>query len=132
MSSAKASITELDELFMEAAETERKLPAAIHKQKMSSWPEYVQEWSAYGYHAFEVPIIKATPAQITKYEIALELGITKMDRDDRRLVWAVAHSAAFRERGPAWSKLARILGLNDPRIVKRRYQDALVRLYYRL
>ena len=43
MSSARASITELDELFMEAAETERKLPAAIRKQKMSSWPEYVQE-----------------------------------------------------------------------------------------
>ena len=48
MSSVRASITELDELFMEAAETERKLPAAIRKQKMSSWPEYVQEWSAYG------------------------------------------------------------------------------------
>ena len=132
MNVGRASITELDELFMEAAETERKLPAAILKQKMSSWPEYVQEWSAYGYHAFEAPILKATPAQITKYEIALELGITKMDEEDRRLVWAVAHSAAFRERGPAWSKIARILGLNDPRVVKRRYQDALVRLYYRL
>ena len=34
---------------------------------------------------------------------------------------------------PAWSKIAReILSLNDPRIVKRRYKDALVRLYYQL
>ena len=47
MNVGRASITELDELFMEAAETERKLPAAIRKQKMSSWPEYVQEWSAW-------------------------------------------------------------------------------------
>jgi len=132
MSFGRLNMSELDELFMEAAETERKLPAAIRKQKMSSWPQYVQEWSGYGWHAFEAPIIKATPEQITRYEKALELGITMMDTDDRRIVWAVAHSAAFRERGPAWSKLARILGLNDPRIVKRRYKDALVRLYYRL
>ncbi len=132
MSFGRLNMSELDELFMEAAETERKLPAAIRKQKMSSWPEYVQEWSGYGWHAFEVPIIKATPEQITRYETALELGITMMDTDDRRIVWAVAHSAAFRERGPAWTKIARILGLNDPRIVKRRYKDALVRLYYRL
>ena len=132
MNVARLSMTELNELFMEAAETERKLPAAICRQKMSSWPDYVTEWSGYGYHAFEAPILKATPAQITKYEIALELGITKMDEEDRRLVWAVAHSAAFRERGAAWTKLARILGLNDPRIVKRRYKDALIRLYYKL
>ena len=132
MSFGRLNMSELDDLFMEAAETERKLPAAIRKQKMSSWPEYVQEWSGYGWHAFEVPIIKATPEQITRYETALELGITMMDTDDRRIVWAVAHSAAFRERGPAWTKIARILGLNDPRIVKRRYKDALVRLYYRL
>ena len=51
---------------------------------------------------------------------------------DRKLVWAVAHSAAYRDRGVQWSKLARILRLNDPRIVKRRYQDALIKLYYKL
>jgi hypothetical protein len=55
-----------------------------------------------------------------------------MDEADRRLIWAVAHSAAFRDRGAKWTKIAKILGLNDPRIVKRRYQDALVRLYYKL
>lgn len=132
MNLARLSMTELDELFLEAAETERKLPAAVRRQKMSSWPDYVTEWSGYGYHAFEAPRLKATPDQISRYEAAIGLAVTKMDEEDRRLVWAVAHSAAFRERGPAWSKIARILSLNDPRIVKRRYKDALVRLYYQL
>ena len=33
-------VAKLSELFMEAAETERKLPAAIRRQKMSAWPDY--------------------------------------------------------------------------------------------
>ena len=37
-------MTQLNDLFLEAAETERKLPAAIRKQKLSSWPDHVQEW----------------------------------------------------------------------------------------
>ena len=40
-----------------------------------------------------------------------------MDEADHRLIWAVAHSAAFRDRGAKWTKIAKILGLNDPRIV---------------
>ncbi len=123
-------VASLNELFMEAAETERKLPAAIRRQKMSAWPDYVIEWSAYGYSAFEAPRLKATPDQISRYDKAVGLAVTKLDEEDRRLVWAVAHSAAFRERGPSWTKLARILQLNDPRIVKRRYKDVLIRLYY--
>ena len=123
-------VASLNELFMEAAETERKLPAAIRRQKMSAWPDYVMEWTGYGYNAFEAPRLKATPDQITRYDKAVGLAVTKLDQEDRRLVWAVAHSAAFRERGPSWTKLARILQLNDPRIVKRRYKDVLIRLYY--
>lgn len=126
------SITDIDDLFKEAAETERKLPAAIRKQKMASWPDYVTEWSGYGYSSMGVTRLKATPEQITRLDLAVTLGLTKMDTEDRQLMWAVCHSAAFRERGPKWTKLAKILGLHDPRIVKRRYKDVLVNLYYRL
>ena len=126
------NVVEINDLFLEAAETERKLPPAIRKQKMCAWPDYVADWQAYGYNAFEAPKLKATPDQITRYDKALQIAVTKLDDDDRRLVWAVAHSAAFRDRGPAWTKLARILQLNDPRIVKRRYKDILVNLHYRL
>ena len=130
MLAKKLDIAELDELFKEAAETERRLPRAIIKQKLNAWPDYKSEWSGYGYNAFEAPLIKATPDQVDRYDYALVLVLTKLDQEDRRLIWAVAASSVFRERGPAWSKLAHILGLNDPRIVKRRYKDALVRLYY--
>ena len=125
-------IAQLNELFFEAAETERKLPSAFRKQKMVNWPDYVTEWSAYGYNAMGVTRLKATPDQITRLDRAIDLALTKMDDEDRRLVWAVAHSAAFRDRGAKWSKIARLLSLHDPRIVKRRYKDALVRLYYKL
>ena len=128
----KLSVAQLSDIFFQAAETERKLPAAVRKQKLSSWPEYVQEWSAYGYDDFKVGLPKATPSQVTAYEQALFLGIEMMDADDRRMVWAVAHSAAFRERGPKWQKLARMRGLRDGRQIKRRYMDALIRLHYKL
>jgi hypothetical protein len=55
-----------------------------------------------------------------------------MDADDRKMVWAVSHSAAFRERGAQWQKLARMNGLRDGRQIKRRYTDALVRLWAKL
>jgi hypothetical protein len=125
-------VVELNDLFLEAAETERKLPPAVRKQKMCAWPDYVTSWSAYGYNAFEAPKLKATPDQISRYDKALMIASEMLDDDDRRLVWAVAHSAAFRQRGPSWSKIARLLSLNDPRIVKKRYKDALIRLYYKI
>jgi hypothetical protein len=125
------STSELQDLFLTAAETERKLPPAVRKQKMCSWPEYVQEWSAYGYSDFKAPLPKATPKEISEYDHALLLGIKHMDADDRRMVWAVSQSAAFRERGPQWHKLARLRGLADGRQVKRRYTDAIIRLYYK-
>jgi len=127
----KLAIDQLHDLFLEAAETERKLPGVIRKQKMVHWPDYVKEWSAYGYSSFESPRLKASPEQITRLDKAITMGLS-MSEADRRLIWAVAHSAAFRDRGAKWTKIAKILGLNDPRIVKRRYQDALVRLYYKL
>lgn len=125
-------MAQLNDLFFEAAETERKLPGAIRKQKMVNWPDYVTEWSGYGYSTTETTRLKASPDQITRLDKAIDLALTKMDDEDRKLTWAVAHSAAFRDRGPKWTKIAKILGLNDPRIVKRRYKDALVRLYYKL
>ena len=125
-------VSQLSDIFFQAAECERKLPAGVRKQKLSSWPEYVQEWSAYGYDDFKVSLPKASPSEITGYEKALYLGIAFMEADDRRMVWAVAHSAAFRERGPKWQKLARMKGLRDGRQIKRKYMDALIRLHYKL
>ena len=128
----KPDVSQLDDLFLEAAETERKLPAAIRKQKMSGWPDYPQSWKAYGYNEFQVRLPKATPTQVDNFDRALSLGIKHMNADDRRLVWAVAHSAAFRERGAKWHQLARMRGLRDGRQIKRQYTDALIRCWFNM
>ena len=128
----KPDVNQLNTLFFEAAETERKLPAAIRKQKMSGWPDYPQSWKAYGYNEFQVRLPKATPQQVDNFDRALVLGIKHMDADDRKLVWAVAHSAAFRERGAKWHQIARMRGLQDGRQIKRQYMDALIRCWYNM
>ena len=51
MNLGRLSITELDELLLEAAETERKMPAAMRRQKTSAWPDYPRDAMAYGYNA---------------------------------------------------------------------------------
>ena len=43
------SIDQIHDLFLEAAETDRKLPPVIRKQKMSFWIDYVNEWGSYGW-----------------------------------------------------------------------------------
>jgi hypothetical protein len=98
---------------------------------MAFWVDYVKDWNSYGWDGKSEMRLSATNAEIDRYDkIADYLAL--MEEKDRKLVWAVAHSAAYRDRGVQWSKLARILRLNDPRIVKRRYQDALIKLYYKL
>ena len=98
---------------------------------MATWVDYPLDWHGYGWTQQGETILKPTSQQIDRFDYALELGC-RMGLDDRKLVWAVCHSAAFKSRGAAWTKLARILGLNDPRRVKQAYKDALVRLYYQL
>lgn len=126
------SVTDLDELFLNAAETERRLPSAIRNQKMvSSWPEYVNDWKSYGWEKYTPRLSPATSEQVTQFEKALFIGVTYMSSSDRELVWTVAHSAAFRSRGAHWSKIAKTLH-SERRAVKRKYQQALMRLYYNL
>tara|TARA_B100000686_G_C16510717_1_gene821996 strand:- start:484 stop:894 length:411 start_codon:yes stop_codon:yes gene_type:complete len=122
-------VVQLNELFIEAAETDRRLPPAIKKQKMASWVDYLPSWQAYNRAPEKTSLAKATPLQVDRYELALTLTV-KLEERDRKLVWAVAHSAAFRYRGAQWTKIARILGYKDKRIVKRLYETALVKLYY--
>ena len=121
--------TDLDDLFMEAAETERKLPSPYRKQKMASWPEYRLTWQAYGWDKdAPVRLISPTTKEIDRHDLALGLGLITTE-EDRRLIWATAHSGAFRQRGPSWTKLAKIRQMNR-QTVKDRYQQALCRLYY--
>jgi len=124
-------IAELHTLFLDMAVTERRLPKAIRVQKQASWPDYPMDWHGYGWTQLGEVRLRPTGDQIDAMDRAHGM-IMQLAEDDRRLIMAVAHSAVGRDRGPRWTKLAHILGLNDPRIVKRNYRDALTRLYYRL
>ena len=124
-----SNVDELDELIVEAAETERRLPGAYRKQKLASWPEYQKDWLAYGDIVYQPSLPKATTLQITKYEYVLGLLLDQCSTEDRMLLWSVAHSSAFRKRGPKWSKLSKLYHM-DRRTVKRNYMDALIRLHY--
>lgn len=124
-------IAELHTLFLDMAVTERRLPRAIRIQKQASWPDYPMDWHGYGWTQQGEVRLRPTGDQIDAMDKAHGM-IMQLGEDDRRLIMAVAHSAVGTQRGPKWTKLAHILGLNDPRIVKRNYRDALTRLYYRL
>ena len=124
-------IDELHQLFIDMAQTERRLPIAIRKQKLASWPDYPLDWHGYGWTQQGDVRLRPTGQQIDEMDRAHSM-IMQLELDDRRLVLAVAHSAVGRQRGPRWSRLAHMLGLNDPRIVKRNYRDVLNRLYYKL
>jgi hypothetical protein len=124
------NVEELDEWLIEAAETERRLPPAIRKQKLASWPEFKTDWLAYK-DVYIPSLPKATTIQVTRYEILLDLLLDQCSPEERKLLWAVAHTAAFRQRGAKWSLLARKFH-KDRRTVKRDYFDALIRLHYKM
>ena len=86
------------------------------------------DWLAYADEATKVGLDPATSEQVTRYDVLVR-QILCIHVDDRMLLWRVAHAAAFRSRGPSWAKLGREMNINR-RTVKRRYESALVGLWY--
>ncbi len=123
------SAADLHDLFVEAATTERWLPAQKQRARLTWWPEMQAEWLSYADPTTKVRLTP-TAEQIDRYHMAIELSSYLEDRD-RRLVWAVAFSAARRSRGPQWKKLGRMMGI-DRRTVESRYVTALVELGLRI
>ena len=123
------SLTELHDCLVEAAETERRLPAALRKQKLASWVDIQPEWLAYADTNKHNTLGRASARQIARYDEILLSIATLKHTEDRLLLWRVAHSAAFKRRGPPWLKLSKLMHC-DRRTVKARYQDALIRWYY--
>ena len=95
------------------------------------WPEITGErYVDFRPDKARVTVCHATNRQIDDHAKAMEMVITGLgNKEDRRLVWAVAHSAAFRGRGPKWSKIAK-LAHTHRETVKRRYEKALLDVFY--
>ena len=123
------SIDALHEMLIEAAETERRLPAALPRYQGSYWPVRQPEWLSYADETTELTLGPATSEQVTRYDIIAKQLLNVPSVDDRRLLWAVAHAGAFRSRGPSWVKVGKYLHC-DRRTAKRRYEGALINLWY--
>lgn len=116
----------LHDLVLEAAETEKRMPSPRLRKYTSTWPEFKSEWLAYASAVTQVKLDKATNKQIDSYDW-LTPKMLALETNDRSLIWMVAHSAAFRSRGPAWSKVAKQRN-SERRKVKDDYVKALVKL----
>ena len=118
-----------DELVL-ACETERRLPRADRRASLTYWPDHLPDWLAYASEKTQTNLARATSDQISRYDAVCDL-VLQAPEADRRLLWLAGHSAAFRSRGPRWSKLCRVLGM-DRRRAKREYLKAVVLLVQRL
>ena len=72
----------------------------------------------------------ATAEQISIYDFVQEGVLTVPLESDRQLLWAIAVSAAFRHRGPSWTRIAKIRH-SDRRQVKNIYEKVLIETAYR-
>ena len=115
----------LHDLLLEAAETDRRLPTALRKTPGAWWPEMLPEWMAYPNATTTTRLPRATAEQISNYDCIHEVVASVPDASDRVLLWAVAASAAFRHRGPSWTRIAKIQH-SDRRRVKSVYEAVLV------
>lgn len=122
--SNKLSAIDLHNLLLAAAETERRMPPALRQARIAWWPDTLPEWLSYPSEQAYASLGAATTEQVTAYDLAVRVVCEQPKREHRQLMWAVAHSAAFRARGPAWRKLARLRHC-DRRTVKKLYQEAL-------
>ena len=117
-------------LLVEASETERRLPRAHPKPSVTYWPVYQAEWLAYADETTRQKLDPATARQITRYDELLDSVVALVEEEDRKILWVTARMAAFRTRIP-WLKIGKVFSI-DRRTAKRRYESALLSLFYSL
>ena len=83
------------------------------------------DWMAYADEDEAPRISPANTRQVTEYDFTILVVLNQPDPDTRKLMWACAHSAVFRQRGIAWRRLGKIRRC-DARKVKRDYEAALL------
>ena len=115
-------------LLVEASETERRLPRAHPKPSVTYWPVYQAEWLSYADEKTRQKLDPATAQQITRYDQLLDTICCLQEEEDRKILWVTARLSAFRTRIP-WLKIGKVFSI-DRRTAKRRYETALLSLFY--
>ena len=128
MMNRPVTVEALHLLLVEASETERRLPRAHPKPSVTYWPVYQAEWLSYADETTRQKLDPATARQITRYDELLDSVVALVEEEDRKILWVTARMAAFRTRIP-WLKIGKVFSI-DRRTAKRRYESALLSLFY--
>ena len=121
-----------------ACEIERDLPEVRHPGLKTLWPETSVERNV-DYKPDRTTVTKCRPTgrQIDAHGRALEMVAESLSSEvDRRIVWAVAQSAAFRVRGPKWDQVTKNLHAEGsgypkyPQALKNSYEEALLSIFW--
>ena len=121
-----------------ACETEQSLPEVRHPGLTTLWPEPSVERNVdYMPDRTKVTKCKPTGWQIDAHGRALGMVAESLSSEvDRRIVWAVAQSAAFRVRGPRWEQVTKNLLAEGPgypkyrQALKNSYEEALLSIFW--
>ena len=115
----KIDFTDLIRLFDDAAETDRLMPHYVRKQKMSSWVDYPDEITAYGYTRMK-DLVRVVPdqIQIDRWEIATKILMEIEDPNMRKVIWAKA-------KGATWVWLGKKTKLSR-QWIREKYLEALI------
>ena len=115
----KIDFTDLIRLFDDAAETDRLMPHYVRKQKMSSWVDYPDEITAYGYTRMK-DLVRVVPdqIQIDRWEIATKILMEIEDMNMRKVIWAKA-------KGATWVWLGKKTKLSR-QWIREKYLEALI------
>lgn len=116
-------LNELYDRLQEMVMVCNSFPSPLRKQKLSFWPEYLNDVNlAYGYNATKVHI-KPSNEMIDRCDEAL-LWVLNMSLEDRKIVW-------LRGSKMSWRKISTFFSCNKD-TAKARHTLALVRLQYQL
>jgi len=115
-------------LLVDARNTERRRKRAHPNPRVYYRPVYQAEWLAYADETTRQKLDPATARQITRYDELLETIVALKTEEDRKILWVTARMAAFRTRIP-WLKIGKVFSI-DRRTAKRRYETALLHLFY--
>lgn len=121
------AVEDIIELFKQAADTDKRLPAAIRRQQITAWLDYKQEkMYKTSYHKASFKIIP-NAKDIKRWEIASWiLREIVNDLDMRKIIW-------LRGRKFPFTQLGRIFGYTRKQI-KNKYDEEIifVRLWLQL
>ena len=117
------TVQDIITLFEQAALTDRRLPAAIRKQRITAWLEYKQEkMYQHSYHKVEFKIIP-TSRDIARWQIATTiLKEIVEDIELKKIIW-------LRAKKFPYTQLGRLFGMSR-RKLKQKYIEEII--YIRL